>query len=187
MSASVFCGCGDSGEVAMEDLPYGSTMRQIEDTQIKICFDKRFFTDNEIKVLDDYFYSIQTSDASLFRSTQDPDYISYLEKNSKQTLEDFFEGIVEGEKSSLGENFEYSYIEAVNCGDKYDDVQIEEIIDLMNTIYEENGYEETFEESITDAKFAILDITAKSGGEIYNLNDKKIFIFTFKDGIFIFE
>lgn len=188
MSPIIFCACNDDNEnVAMENLPYGSTMRELKDTKIPICFDGRYFTDDEMKTVSDYFYSIQTQDADLFSKTQNSDYITFIEKNSGQKYEDFLKELAESDSASLGQNFEYSYIEAVNCGDKGDDMGIGEIIDLMNDIYEEAGKEKSFEDSLTDEKFVALNITAQSEGQVYTLSDKIVYIFTCENGIYIFD
>lgn len=187
MSASIFCGCDDGDSVPMEDLPYGSTMRQLNDASVTICFDGRYFTDEEMKMVSDYFYAVQTKDVELFKKTLNPDFVSYLEINSNQNLEDFLTNISMEDAAALGENFQYSYIEAVSCGDKSDDMQIEEIIDLMNTIYEENGKDESFRDTIKDEKFATLNITANSDGNSYNHDGVVLYIFTCNDGIYIFD
>ncbi len=183
----ILCGCEDDGDIAMEDLPYGSTMRQLKDTPITICVDGRFITDEEMRMVADYFYAVQTRDVELFKKTQNPDYVSYLEKNSDQNLEDFLTNISMEDENALGENFEYSYIEAVGCGGRNSDSQINDIIELMNTIYEENGREKSFDDTIKDEKFLTLSLTANSEGKTYNHDDLIIYVFTCEDGIYIFD
>lgn len=187
ISSTSFCGCDDNENVAMEDLPYGATMRQLNDTKIDICYDGRYFTDEEMKIVSDYYYSIQTLDTELFKKTQNSDYISYIEKNSGQKAEDFLKTLSDNNTAALGEGYKYSYIEAVNYGDKSDDIGIGEIIELMNSIYKENGKDEAFEDTLLDEKFASFDIIAMSGGQEYTQSNQIVYIFTCKDGVYIFD
>lgn len=81
-STLLFCGCSneENSSVAYEDLPYGSTMRQIVDGNIELLYDGRFITDEEMNAVSDYYYSIQTSDETLFESTLPELYIKYIEE-----------------------------------------------------------------------------------------------------------
>ncbi len=188
ISLGTLCACDNSDEVIpTEELSYGATMRQLSDTDIDICFDSRFFTDEEMKAVGDYYYAIQTQNTELFMSTQSKPYIEYIEKNSNQKVDTFIKQIHDETSTSIGENFEYIYIEAVNYGDKSDDLEIEEIIKLMDSIYEENGSETTFEESVTSAKYAVLDFIAESNGEEYTYNGQTVYIFTCTDGVYVFN
>ncbi|MGN0614561.1 MAG: hypothetical protein ACI4JB_11780 [Porcipelethomonas sp.] len=189
LSVVSMCSCSSDDElnVAMEDLEYGATMRQLADTDIKICYDGRYFTDDEMRVVVDYYNAVQLNDVELFKKTQSEPYVTYLEKNSGQTIDNFLENIYQETVSSLGDEFEYTYIEAVNGGGRNDDLEIDEIIDLMNSVYEENGSDKTFEETVNDAKFATLDFTAESGGSQFTYSGQTIYIFNCTDGIYIFN
>lgn len=189
LSLSLCCACDNGENVAMEDLEYGATMRRLGNTEIDVCFDGRFFTDEEMKAVNDYYYSIQTKDTDLFLSVQSEDYVKHLEMitSSNNTIEDFLNLSYKENAAVLGENFEYTYIEAVECGDRTDDLQIDTITELMDSIYEENGKETTFKETITTAKYAVFDMMATSNGENYTYNDQRVYIFTCTDGIYLFE
>ncbi len=189
ISLVIFSGCGEdkkSNVIPMEQLEYGATMRQLLDTEIEICFDGRFFTDEEMKAISSYYYSIQTKDKELFMSTQSAPYVEYVEKNTGASVDSFITSIYEGSVASLGEGFEYVYIEATACGDRTDDLEIDEITNLMNEIYKESGKSETFEKTVTSAKYAMLDFTAENNGEQFTLTDQRAYIFTCTDGIYIY-
>lgn len=186
LASGTLCACDSDENVAMEDLPYGATLRQLKDTDIDICFDGRYFTDDEMRVVSDYYYSLQTQDEQLFASTQSEQYIKYIEKNSEKAVGDFMKEIYDKTAASLGENYKYTYIEAVACGDRTDDLQIDEITSLMDSIYEENGSDTTFKETITSAKYAVLDFVAETNGESYTYTDQVVYIFTCTDGIYVF-
>lgn len=187
LSLGTLCACGNEGEdVPMEELEYGATMRQLNDTDIDICYDGRFFTDEEMRVVADYYYAIQTKDKELFLSTQSDLYIKYIEKNVGNTADDYINNIYTTTAAAIGEGFEYTYIEAVAYGDKTDDLEIDEIISLMDSIYEENGKDTTFKETVTSSKYAVLDFMAESNGEGYTYTDQVVYIFTCTDGVYIF-
>lgn len=188
LSVTVCCGCdNDDKSVSMKDLPYGSTMRELIDTDIKICFDGRFFDDDEMRAVSNYYFAIQTQNTELFESTQNAAYVEYLEKNSGLTIEDFLKSIASEDSESLGENFEYTYIEVTNMGDATNDTEITEIIDLMNSIYEEKKESKTFKDTVKSGKFATINIIAESGGESYTLSNQIVYVFNCDDGIYIFN
>ncbi len=188
LMTSGLCACdsNDGETVSMENLPYGATMRQLVDTEIDICFDGRFFSDEEMKAVSTYFYAIQTEDVELFQSLQDTEYIKY---NNKY-LDTDYDGIIYSEKLSyasvLGENFEFTYIEAVECGDGADTTDLDDIKEFMNEIYKENGKETNFEETIKSAKYAKLNFIANSNGTTTTYDGQTVYIFTCTDGIYLF-
>lgn len=180
------CDSNDGETVSMDNLPYGATMRQLVDTEIDICFDGRFFSDEEMKAVSAYFYAIQTEDVELFKSVQNAEYVKY---NNKYLNTDY-DGIIYGKKSAyapvLGENFEFTYIEAVECGDGADTTDIDDIKEFMNDIYKENGKDTTFEETIKSAKYAKLNFIANSNGTTTTYDGETVYIFTCTDGIYLF-
>lgn len=190
ISAGTLCACDsdDAQSVPMEDMPYGSTMRQLVDTEIDVCFDSRFFSDDEMKAVSSYYYAIQTKDKDLFMTTQSEPYVKYVEKvaDSDLKVEDYIESMYSDSAASLGEGFEYVYIEAVDYGDRTDDLEIDEITSLMDEVYEDSGKDVTFKETVNSAKYAVLDFTAENNGSQYTLNDQVVYIFDCTDGIFIY-
>jgi hypothetical protein len=98
----------------------------------------------------------------------------------------FVEDIYNTTVANIGGDYTYTYIEAVGCGDKSDDLSINEIIELMNSIYEESGRDTTFEDTIKESKYAVFDIMADVNGTSYTYNDQVIYIFNCTDGIYIY-
>lgn len=186
MTLVTFSACDNGEDVAMEDLEYGATMRLLGDTELEVCFDGRFFTDEEMRAVNDYYYAVQTKNTDLFLSTQSADYVEYVEKNSGSSAEQMLTAIHDEMVVSLGEGFEYTYIEAVACGDRTDDLQIDEITSLMDEIYKENGKDTTFKETVTSAKYVVFDMMADADGESYTKVDERAYIFTCTDGIYVF-
>jgi hypothetical protein len=189
-SAMLLCGCSNessNSSTAYEDLPYGSTMRQLLDGNIDILFDGRFITDDEMKTVSNYYYSIETSDEALFKSTLPELYIKYLEEKSGEDISGYMNDSASQMKSSIGENFKYESIEATDCGDKSADSGITDIIDMLNGIYKEYNAPKSFEDTIKDAKYLKLNLTATSGEDSseFTFEDQIIYIFNCEDGIYI--
>lgn len=188
-TATLFCGCDkeESQTVNYEDLDYGTTMRQIIDGNIDMYFDSRFFTDEEMNAVSDYFYAIQTEDVDLFLKTQPEHYINYLMEESGMEASDFLEDYSSDVIENLGEGFEYTYIEATNCETDEIETGIDEIKELLNGIYEDQNNDKTFEETIKSAKYVTLELTAKSQNDdnTYVFPDKTLYVFTCEDGIYI--
>ena len=60
--------CGskkEKGNVSMEDLPFGAVLRDLNTTEIPVEYDSRYFTEEAMTVLSNYFYAIQTEDTDL--------------------------------------------------------------------------------------------------------------------------
>lgn len=192
LSLSIFSACSqkeDNGkDIPMEDLEYGATLSQLVDTEIEICYDKRFFSEEEMRAVSSYYYAIQTKDKDLFMTTQSEPYVKYVEMaaNSDLKVEDFIENMYNDAAASLGDGFEYVYIETVDYGDRTEDLEIDEIISLMDEIYEENGKDTTFKETVESAKYAVLNFTAENNGSQFTLSDQVVYIFDCIDGIYIY-
>lgn len=192
VSAGIFTGCGDSSDseepnIAMEEFEYGATMRELADTNIRICFDSRFFSDDSMRTLSEFFYAIQTKDTELFSKTQNPDYADYLEKNSGRKLSDYMEEIYQEDKTAMGDGFVYSYIEVTNAADSTQDSSITQTTELMDSIYKDNGKDKSFSETVKDAKYAQLSITAEANGNSYTNTSHKVYVFECEDGTYIFD
>ena len=192
-SAMMFTGCDDNNnnsvpeKIEMEDLPYGYTLRNLNDAKIKICFDGRYFSDEAMTVLADYYYALQTQDLELFKKTQNADYIKYLEKNSGSTLKEYLSSIYNDDVQSIGEGLKYTYIEVTDAGDSKADTEINEISDLMDNIYTENGKTEKFSDTVKDAKYAALTVTAELDGKSYTNTESTVYVFECKEGTYIFN
>ena len=51
----------------MEDLPFGAVLRDLNTTEIPVEYDSRYFTEEAMTVLSNYFYAIQTMDTALYQ------------------------------------------------------------------------------------------------------------------------
>ena len=190
----VLSGCGESkgnlmGDIenmAEEDMPYGSTMRELKDGSLTICFDGRFLEDEMMKKVSDYFYAVQTEDLDLFKSVSSQDYLDYVEINSGINTIDYLKQIKANEETAIGSKFNYTYLEVTECKKKGEDSQIDEIIKLMDQIYKDNNKSDTFEKSIKEAYALIVDVTSDANGSSFN-NEVNVYVFDCEDGIYVFN
>ena len=189
----VLSGCGESkgnlmGDIenmAEEDLPYGSTMRELKDTPIIISFDRRFLEDETMKKVVDYFYAVQTNDEKLFKSVSNEDYLNYVEKNSGQSITDYLKGIKANEENAIGTSFENNYLEITDLKKKGEDTQISEIIKLMDQLYSDGG-KESFDKTIKNAYALTVSVTSDANGSSFT-NEANVYVFECEDGTYIFN
>ncbi len=189
-------GCGNSkGEgntmgtienMAEEDLPYGSTMKELKDSKLPVCFDKRYISDDVMIKVADYFYAVQTNDEKLFRSASNVDYLEYVEKNTGQSVTDYLKDIKANEETAIGSSFSYKYLEVTDCKKKGEDTQIDEIVKLMDQICKDGGKADTFDSTIKEAYALTVDITSDANGSNYN-NEVNVYVFDCSDGIYVFN
>lgn len=114
----------DGVTIDMEDMEYGATIRTDRKAySIPLQYDRRFFDEEALKTLAAYYYSIQTNDAELFRSVQQPLYLDYLIKTVNQnkfTLEEMVQNSHDAMKERFGGEFEYALAYVEECATKDD-------------------------------------------------------------------
>ena len=195
MMMSLMTACGDSKEgdsempenLAMEDMDYGATMRELKDGKITVCFDHRFIEDEEMQKVADYYYAVQTQDLELFKSTQNSEYLDYIEKNGGVTIEEYLKSIKNDDVQAVGKDFAYTYIEATECGGRKDDLEIDEIIKLMEQVYTDAKKDTGFEKTVKDVKYIKLKITAEAGGSSFTNEADTVYVFHCNEGVYVFK
>lgn len=186
MITSLMCGCEKKDESSTE-MYYGQTFKEVEGQEIYLIYDGRYIDDEQMSTVADYYHSIQTKDSELFKSTQSPQYIEFLEEKQSTDISEYIESTHESIAYELGEGFDYTQIEVIDCGDITSDNGINDIKELLDGIYEDAGMKKSFSETVKDEKYIIFDITAvNASGTEYNLTDEIRYIFTCEDGIYIF-
>lgn len=186
MLSAFMCGCSEKEESSIE-MYYGQTMKEVDGKEIYLIYDGRYIEDDEISAIVNYYDAVQKKDYELFESTQNPEYLNFLEAKQGTDISNYVNSTYNDVASELGENFDYTQIEVIDCGDSKDDNGINDIKDLLDGIYEDAGKEKSFSDTVKDEKYIIFDITATtSTGEEYTLTDELRYIFTCEDGIYIF-
>ena len=71
----------------MEDLPFGAVLRDLNTTEIPVEYDSRYFTEEAMTVLSNYFYAIQTVDTALYQEVTLDFYDDYV-------VQQMFQGLV---------------------------------------------------------------------------------------------
>lgn len=185
ISVSALSGCGDDDTSSIE-MTYGMTMKHVDKKDLYMIYDGNYISDEEMDAVYNYFTSFQNCDEELFRSTQPKAYISYLEESKDTDISGYLKGENKSVSSALGEGFDYTEIEVIECGDKAQDNGINDVTELLDGIYTELGEEKIFSETIKEAKYIYCDITATGAdGGTYTLTDQLVYIFNCEDGIYI--
>lgn len=129
----------DYGNIAEEDLPYGSTITQLkssnnENVKLSIEYDNRFLTEEEAIKVSDYMAALNSVDGELMENTVYPDYLQYLmEANNYTSSTDYLKSMHDSIKDTYlnGSDFDFNFV-------------------LINAFYDEN-------DSDDDTGFLVLD------------------------------
>lgn len=184
-AVAMLTGCGKEEESSK--LIYGQTIKEVGGNDIYLIYDGNFVSDDEMSVLSNYYISLKNKDNDLFRTTMPEEYIKFLEEKNSYDIDQFIESEYSSIESELGEGFDFTQIEVLDCGNSSADNRIEEIEEMLDGIYSDAGLEKSFSDTIKDAKYLNYDITALTdGGEVYKLTEQIKYIFNCEDGIYIF-
>lgn len=108
----------DGITVDMDDLEYGATLRTDQGGySIPLQFDKRYFDDAALTTLANYYYSIQTNDATLFRSIQQECFLNYVINevyDNQFTVEELVQASHDDCKEKMGGDYAYALAYAKN-------------------------------------------------------------------------
>lgn len=181
MLAAVLAGCSDSNEkdYSEADLPYGATM--LTDTQsgnVPITYDRRFFSQEEIKTLSDYFYSLETKDEKLLDDTTLDLYTDFVVSSLYQDLLGM-DGLVIDMSSKFAAEDDVPYtIEEVEIKSYYttDDEESLDLNNLYNMLKELSGDENYISQHISDGKYITYDIRTNTDGIIKIFEDQMLFL-----------
>jgi hypothetical protein len=165
--------------VAMEDLPFGATMQQSTDTSIPVEYDYRYFSEDAISALADYFYAIQTEDTTLYTQCTLDCYTDYV-------VEEMYQGLVGVDGLLTQQNYNFAQqtedetctfysISITDCEQATD--TIHDNIDNLNTMIDALSEEEDYTANhVTDEWFLTLDISLGTTGNLTTLSDQYVFL-----------
>lgn len=182
MIAAVLTGCsGSSNEesYAEADLPYGATM--LTDTQsgnVPITYDRRFFSEEEIKTLSDYFYALETKDEKLLDDTTPDIYTDFVVETLYNDLLGM-DGLVVDMSSKFSAEDDVPYvIEDVEIKSYYttDDEESADLANLYNMLKELSGEENYISQHISDGKYITYTIRTDTDGTIKTFDDQMLFL-----------
>jgi len=128
-----FSGCKDEhehkmvdteniGDIAQEDMPYGSTMTQLrassnENLKMDIEYDNRFLTEEEAYKVADSVAALNTCDTELWETTMPSGFVYYLiSVTESESASAFLTGRHDALAEYAGEGFDFNYIAVNSCG-----------------------------------------------------------------------
>lgn len=184
----------DGQNVSMEDLIYGATQRfDKKEYSVPIQYDKRFFTEDMLKVIADYYHSIEAQDADLFVSVQLPIYHKYEMETvyeNKYTDEEFVKSSHKTWADKMGDDYKYSMIDITACTVSRVHSSIASVLEMLDGIAKDAG-EKAVSEEITEIYELTVDLymtPADSGivGETQNVNnDQVLFVLVYQDRSYV--
>lgn len=192
MTLCCLTACGEKqeqaeGSVAMEDLPFGATLQLLDTAAIPIEYDSRYFTEEEMTVLSNYFYAIQTEDIALYETVTLDFYTDYVVQQMFQGLVGV-DGLLTKIKfsytpQSSGTSAEtetdadvtFTKIIITECEQSTDSIHnnLDNLFPMLNELSGEENY---CTEHISDAKFLNLSLSLASGDATTTLSDQYVFL-----------
>ncbi len=168
--------------VAMEDLDYGSTMREDDDVYaVPLYYDKRYLEEEELTVLANYFLAIQNQDVSLLEEVTLDFYMESLYENAYGGLLDDsayvtqqysrFQELVDTE-----EDIQFSMITVDNVLYQEDaGSEIDYVVEMFNELNDDDSFCDTHMQSFKTLSVVptVTDGTTTSDGSempIYIIN-----------------
>lgn len=175
--------------VAMEDLPFGATLQELDTTPVPVEYDSRYFTEEAMTALSNYFYAIQTEDAALYQEVTLDFYTDYVVQQMFQGLVGV-DGLLTKLKfsytpqasgtstdadASANADVTFTKISIAECEQSTDEVHnnLDNLYPMLNTL---NGDENYCTEHISDAKFLNLSLSLASGDATTTLSDQYVFL-----------
>lgn len=173
--------------VAMEDLPFGATLRLLDTVEVPVEYDSRYFTEEAMTALSNYFYAIQTEDVALYQEVTLDFYTDYV-------VQEMFQGLVgvdglltkikfsytpqvSGTSTETDSDADVTFtkIEITDCEQSTDDVHnnLDNLYPMLNTL---SGAETYCTDHISDAKFLNLSLSLESGDAATTLSDQYVFL-----------
>lgn len=204
LSAAALCACGDKGEstpsqdgatVDMDDLEYGATLRTDKGNYaLPLQFDKRFFDEDALTTIANYYYSIQTNDAELFRSVQQECFMNYVISEVYQdqfTVEELVQSSHDSGVKKMNGEYAYALVyvkELITESAVYSNIPI--MKEMLDDTAKVAGME-PFSDKITTMYELTVDLyltEADSGltGEVGTKNgDTVLFLYEYEDAWYV--
>lgn len=167
-----------SGEnVAMEDLPYGATMRESSEYAFTLEYDKRYFEDGELAVLVDYYDAVQNEDAELCTASIPDFYLQYILDNVYGGLFDA-SAFVAQQKDAFrecaeGSDFKFYYMQVQDCQELGgEEAGIETLMEMFDSLQGE-GY---CDEHLQSCKSLKVQLMLSTGEDTFVSNNLRVFL-----------
>ena len=77
------------------------------------------------------------------------------------------------------------YIDITDSGTEETESGIREVIEMMDSIYEEQGEKKKFSETLKSSKYIRFDISVKVGSSYMDKDNQEFYLFTTDNGIYI--
>ena len=188
-SVTTLSGCGKKNEKenasSAVEKAYGLHMKENKVNEITMLYDSEFVTDDEAEAICKYYSSLEKKDAQTFASLMPDAYIDFITKQNGQTATTMMKNIYNELEDTLGSEFKFDYIDITDSGTEETESGIREVIEMMDSIYEEQGEKKKFSETLKSSKYIRFDISVKVGSSYMDKDNQEFYLFTTDNGIYI--
>ena len=107
--------------VSQDDMPYGATLSVLkadsDGVPLSIDYDNRFVSNDEAKIVSNYFAAINSKNADLFSSCYYPGFGDYFASlNGSSSIADYLNSTYSSlESDTIGSAFKFSYVTITDC------------------------------------------------------------------------
>ncbi|MGN0585034.1 MAG: hypothetical protein ACI4JD_06215 [Ruminococcus sp.] len=183
MLAVTLAGCSekkeDTKDYSEADLPYGATMlTDTESGNVPITYDRRFFSQEEAKVLSDYFYALETKDEKLLDDTTLDLYTDFVTESMYQNFIGL-DGLVVDMSNTFAAEEDVPYeIKEVEIKSFYtsDDEESTDLANLYTMLRELSGESDYVSQHIEDGKCIIYNIRTDTDGTVKSFESQSLFL-----------
>lgn len=168
----------DEENVAMADMPYGSTLSMNVNTSVPMQYDNRFIDSELVDKIAAYYHSVQENDAEEFASVLFPLYHKYeMEQlyEGQYTEEQIVQSTYDALHDYYGGDFEFSLIDITQVVEK-DQISAnrDALIGMLDDLASDQGEEKVSEQTDSFIEMTITRYLTDKGSGEHGETDSKI-------------
>lgn len=183
-------GCGKTAKqqqnIAEEDMPYGSTMRENKSAfAIPLTYDRRFVDDDMAAAAADLYAAIQNQDAALYQASTFDYYASYQQDKVYKagSMDEVMQKLHASIAQDTAEDFEFKMVLLNDVDTNMEAGELGDISKMLGALYTGDT---NFHDSVEDAwDFTVeFNLAYENQSKFLTVEDQHLFMFKTKDGYF---
>lgn len=182
---SMLTGCSSgsgksSQNIAEEELPYGSTMREDKKSfSVPMTYDRRFLDEEQVAKVADLCGAVQGQDAALYQATTFPFYVNYQMNDvyGLGSVDALIEKLHSSIASSTGEDYQFNMVLINDLATNTEAGELNVVCQMLSDAYDGEG-------SFMDTVQKAYDLTVEFN---IGFNDNTTFAVTENQHIFLFQ
>lgn len=152
LAALVLTGCtaaSRKSDYSEEEMPYGATMKKVNSFVLPIEYDRRYLNDEQLTVITNYLYSIQTKDAELYTASTIDFYADYqlneVYHDTYKTMDELVGALHDVVSSSTGDDFSFTLLTVSDLTTETGASGLGSTIKLLENISPEKNFKDTID------------------------------------------